>query len=551
VISEVNFKIENNRVQDRMEESIFRFFLVASICVTLCCRCCAQLSPLPTQAGGISTVEIGESENLVVWKTDIAEKCSEIIVTKDHVIFFGHSLLSDDSVGAEKRDVITVGAVDRRNGKILWTYYSARDANWRADLPQTPLRTFADVTNDRVLFLSNDSSLVCLDLSGLSDGDHGQVDEHAEWSNQNADTIWKTNLADKLDVSRTELSDTACRVGGVIVHKQTCYAVTGHGRHFEQIPSAPSFVAVDMETGKIIWSEIIKDFKQLTGNYAGPTLISREDGPPLVVFPSADGILRAYDTENLEQVWTVDCAIYDRDENQLKDGSLHRRYFFAPPTISNELMVVTRSESLKNLSNQNYILAFQLHGKEAPTLKWKWDAPSFAGTFAPIATRDKTIVVKDVSGSLFVIWGDSSPQFWCWKSPDKQAKSLFANALIHDHQAFLPSESGLAVVSIAKTDVAPYLLSVDGRSVNVTPKIDGDHLYAVFENALYCIALSKLHEIEKKNEDFCILAIVKEGSAIQPITDLFLKEGLTFYISGSRITTVAVHVNDAKKQESC
>ena len=108
---------------------------------------------------------------------------------------------------------------------------------------------------------------------------------------------------------------------GVFPHNMACsspnidgnlvYVVTGNGVNESHIvlpaPHAPSFLAVNKMTGKVVWKKVGPGNKILHGQWSSPT-IGAIGGVKQVVFPGGDGRLYAYEPETRsKELWNFQC----------------------------------------------------------------------------------------------------------------------------------------------------------------------------------------------------------------------------------------------------
>lgn len=517
---------------------IAQYFCTVAACGCLlsfmaCCVCHAQEEPAVFYYEKIPRIQLEENESLVEWNVDLGGQCSDIFVTDNHVIYFGHASLPGTGQNDERRDAITVGGIDRTSGNILWKYNSLRNKNWQTDLPETALRTYPAMTDDRMVFLSNDSKLVCLDLAGLSDGDDGQTENGAETLHENVDIVWQIDLTKQFNTSRSELTDTACRVGGVVIDQQTCFVVTGHGRHFDAVEDAAAFVAVDLNTGKIKWSKTIPGLPQRSGHYAAPVILARTGKNSLVIFPGADGILYAYDSSSMQLVWEIDCQTSEPKDAGDREPADHH-FFFAPPLIVGNKIVVYRNRSLENIVADGQVMCFEIKDNGNPTLKWKWNSPEFTGSFSPLQLHGETAIVKDISGALMAIDIESGQRKWQWKARGIESVSLFASPSFTKHRVVIATDWGVRIGRLPDDSIGPCRVTLQGLPVLSQPKIDGDQMFGVFGQQLYNISLSKLNAEFKEYEDPFFLGTIVDEAIVADIMKVLDEAGVKYQMAGSR-----------------
>ena len=78
------------------------------------------------------------------------------------------------------------------------------------------------------------------------------------------------------------------------------------GHFHNPSPFAPSFVAVNKNTGEVVWEDASPGENILHGQWANPAY-GVIDGKPQVIFPGGDGWLYSFEPESGELIWKFDC----------------------------------------------------------------------------------------------------------------------------------------------------------------------------------------------------------------------------------------------------
>ena len=126
-------------------------------------------------------------------------------------------------------------------------------------------------------------------------------------------------------------------------------------------PQAPSFLAVDKNTGKVLWQDNVPSqrssgpraswrpvaIKELVntglllmhGQWSNP-VYAEVNGKPQIIFPGGDGWIRGFDPANGKLIWKFDCNPKDavlrpgrqghaqrlrRHAGRLREQAVHRR----------------------------------------------------------------------------------------------------------------------------------------------------------------------------------------------------------------------------------
>lgn len=122
--------------------------------------------------------------------------------------------------------------------------------------------------------------------------DGSQPDKH------DADVVWSLNMMEKFG-SRQHNNSTCC----VTVWKKALFVCTGNGVAEDHVtipaPEAPSFVALDKETGQVLWTSNLPGKNIHHGNWSSPA-VGVLGGVPQVIFNGGDGWTYSFHAEEWE-----------------------------------------------------------------------------------------------------------------------------------------------------------------------------------------------------------------------------------------------------------
>jgi len=191
------------------------------------------------------------------------------------------------------------------DGKFLWQAVHDKLPSGRVnDWPEQGICSSPCVEGNRVYYVSNRCELVCADAEGFADGNQGAQDEKYKDATD-ADFIWRLDMMEELGVFPHNLAVCSPLVVGDIV-----FVVTGNGHDesHENIPApqAPSFLAVDKHTGKVLWESNLPGERILHGQWSNPAY-AEINGQPQVIFPGGDGWLYAFEPKSGKLLWKFDC----------------------------------------------------------------------------------------------------------------------------------------------------------------------------------------------------------------------------------------------------
>ena len=144
-----------------------------------------------------------------------------------------------------------------------------------------------------------------------------------------ADFLWEYDMIKELNVFPHNMSACSPLIVGDII-----FIVTANGVDETHInipaPEAPSFIALDKKSGKLLWKSNIPGSNIMHGQWSNPVL--REiNGVKQVIFPGGDGWLYSFTPEKGELIWKFDCnpknAVYETG------GTGTRNDFIGTPVV--------------------------------------------------------------------------------------------------------------------------------------------------------------------------------------------------------------------------
>lgn len=290
----------------------------------------------------INTIDKGVADKFdpegdqLLWKASLGSRAYGGPVIAGGKIFVG----TNNEQPRNKRDVDKNGQpIDRgilmcfeeKTGKFLWqAVHDKLPSGLVHDWPKEGICSTPLVEGDRVYYVSNRCTVVCADVEGFANGNQGiQTEKYKDPTD--ADIIWEYDMMKELNVFPHNMSACSPLIVGDIL-----YIVTANGVDEGHInipsPEAPSFIALDKKTGKLLWKSAAPGKNIMHGQWSNP-VYAEIDGVRQVIFPGGDGWLRSYVPETGEELWRFDCnpkdAVYELG------GTGTRNDFIGTPVVAN------------------------------------------------------------------------------------------------------------------------------------------------------------------------------------------------------------------------
>ncbi len=223
-----------------------------------------------------------------------------------------------------------------REGRFGWQLSREKLAAGRAvDYPEQGICSVPMVEGKRLWIVTNRCEVVCLDTEGFYDRENnGPYTSEPNTNRDEADIVWIFDMIKELGVTPHNMS--ACSVtsaGDLLLVNTSNGADEQHKR--VPAPTAPSFIALNKHTGKLVWADNSPGENILDGQWSSPAAAVL-GGVPQAIFPGGDGWVYSFRAEPAsagkpELLWKFDCN--PKASVWKGDGSGDRSNIIATPVV--------------------------------------------------------------------------------------------------------------------------------------------------------------------------------------------------------------------------
>ena len=194
---------------------------------------------------------------------------------------------------------------DLETGEFLWQHSSEKLASGRAhDWPLQGICCAPLVEGERLWFVTSRGEVRCLDTEGFYDKENdgpftkeeeGIRDKTSEPYNleHEADVVWSYDMMSELGISQHNMCSCSVTAAGGILFVNTSNGIDAEHEYIPA-PNAPSFLAMDKDTGKVLWTDNSPGLNILHGQWSSPTY-AELGGQPQVIFAGGDGWVYSFD----------------------------------------------------------------------------------------------------------------------------------------------------------------------------------------------------------------------------------------------------------------
>lgn len=340
------------------------------------------------------------------------------------------------------------------------------------------------VDDDFAYYISNRGELVCLDLTAF------------EPKAKNSKVSWSLDFITKLNVFTRSASDVRNPLSSPIVFGDRVFAITGNGTRggfaatalpkgvpFVPKPSAPSFVAVEIKTGKVAWSSAAPGKNLQYGQWASPAQAQVGDMHQ-ILFPGGDGHLYGFESGSGEMMWKVDCN--PKDATRWGDDTVGTRTsFMAAPVVRSGVAFVPAAIDLERADVPRPIYAVEFTSKKnAAAIKWRFHDETFGGSFGSVALGNDCLYALGGNGDFVCL--DSKTGKAQWRSDLGADAKWFGSPVISGGVVYAAAGRKLILFQDGAKRVIVGNYEFDDLVVG-SPAIAGEYVIVATKKSLYAL----------------------------------------------------------------
>ncbi len=478
----------------------------------------------------------------VRWSAQLGSSTYNTPVIADSKVFIG----TNNQAGYIKEhppkvDLSCLLCFDERSGKFLWQYSIEKLKHENSkltkrvfDWPMLGLCSVAMVESKRLWVVTTRCEVVCLDTDGFRDKENdGPFKDEKLKSEKDADVIWKYSMLDLLGIHPHNLSNCSVTCAGDVLLVGTSNGVDeAHSKI--PAPHAPSFIALDRNTGKLLWKSKLPGENILHGQWSSPAY-GVIDGVPQVIFAGGDGWLYAFDWRDLRGgetnlLWWFDCN--PKQSKWELGGRGTRNNILSTPVIYDGLVYLAIGQNIEHGEGDGLLwcidptkrgdisaeLVFNEQDPKTPIphkrfqacevdkgdyvrpnpnsgVVWKYDKSDQNGdgklefeetmhrSVSTPTIKNGLLVIPDTSGLVHCVDAKTGRVYWV----HDQLAGCYGSPLIVDGKIYLGDEDG--DVSILKLSKKLKLMD----EIAMDYSISGSLVFA--GNSLYIPTQKRLHSI--------------------------------------------------------
>jgi outer membrane protein assembly factor BamB len=365
------------------------------------------------------------------------------------------------------------------DGKFLWQAVSDKLESGAAnDWPSQGVCSSPLADGDRLYYVTNRGELVCLDTEGfLDDENDGPYQGETLKSPIDADVIWKLDMMKELGVVQHNMANSSPALSGDLVFVETSNGIDeNHTR--VPAPQAPSFIAVNRKTGKVVWKDNSPGHRIANGQWSSPAL-GLVNGTLQAFFPGGDGWLYGFNALTGEQVWKFDLNPKEAVSPKTRNDGI------ATPVFHGNRIYLGIGQDPEQGEGPGHMYCIDPSGKGDITGTGRiWHYEKIRRTISTAAVADGLVFIADFSGFLHCLDAQTGKPYW---SHDMLA-AVWGSPLVAGDKVYLGDEDGDVTVLQAGKELKVVAENSMGSSIYSTAVPANGTLYIMNRSELYALA---------------------------------------------------------------
>ncbi len=364
------------------------------------------------------------------------------------------------------------------DGKFLWQAVSDKLETGAAnDWPSQGVCSSPLVDGDRVYYVTNRGELVCLDAEGFLDGENdGPFEGEKLKSPLDADVVWSLDMMKELGVRQHNMANSSPAMHGDLIFIETS---NGNDENHAQVPApqAPSFIAVNKKTGKLVWKDSSPGDKIMNGQWSSPAL-GLVNGSMQAFFPGGNGWLYGFDALTGAPLWKFDLNPKDAVSPKSRNDGI------ATPVFQENRIFLATGQDPEQGEGIGHMYCIDPSGKGDITDTGRvWHYEKIRRTISTAAVADGLVFIADFSGFLHCLDAQTGKPFWV----HDMLAAVWGSPLVAGGKVYLGDEDGDVAVLQAGKELKVLAENSMGASVYSTPVPANGALFIMNRSELYAL----------------------------------------------------------------
>ena len=425
---------------------------------------------------GIPTSWDVKTKRNVKWVASLGSQAYGNTVVAGGQVYVGtnNEGLRDPAIKGDKGILM---AFRESDGEFLWQAVSDKLASGRVnDWPYQGVCSSPIVEGNKLYYVTNRAELVALDTKGFTDGKNDGVTDEKLKGPKDADVLWKFDMMEEVGSQPHNMANSSPVIYGDLIFVSTS---NGQDESHVNIPSpkAPALIAVNKNTGKLVWEDNSVFDKILHGQWSSPTVAKIGDIVQ-VIHGQGDGWIRGYDALSGKKLWEFDCnpkdSVWPKTRNEL----------ISTPVVYDGKVYISNGQDPEHGEGVGHMYCIDPTKRgDITTTGVIWHYDKIRRSISTPAIKDGLVYQADFSGFLHCLDAKTGQVYW---THDLFA-AVWGSPVLIDGKIYIGDEDG-DVAILQEGKVKKVIAEINmGSSVYSTPVPANGTLYIINRNQLYAI----------------------------------------------------------------
>ena len=353
------------------------------------------------------------------------------------------------------------------DGKFLWQHTNEKLPSGRAnDWPYQGVCSSPLVEGDRLYYVSNRCELVCLDTHGDGSG--------------NPKVIWKFDMMEEVGSQPHNMSNSSPVSYGDLIFVGTA---NGQDESHVHIPSprAPSMIAVNKNTGKLVWEVNNVGERILHGQWSSPA-VGKVGDVWQVLVGEGDGWIRSYEVLTGKKLWEFDLnpkdSVWPKTRNEV----------IATPVIWENKVFIANGQDPEHGEGVGHLYSIDATKRGDITETGRlWHYDKIRRSISTGAVYNGLLFYSDFSGFVHCLDESTGKPYWT----HDLLSAVWGSPMVIDGKVYLGDEDGDVVVLEASKEKKLIAQMNMGSSVYATVVPANGTLFVMNRNQLWALSENK------------------------------------------------------------
>lgn len=365
------------------------------------------------------------------------------------------------------------------DGEFLWQQTNEKLPAGRVnDWPFQGVCSSPLVEGEKLYYVTNRCELMCLDTKGFRDDENdGPYKDEKLTGKFDPDVIWKFDMMEEVGSQPHNMSNSS-----PVAYGDLLYICTSNGQDESHVnipsPKAPSLIAVNKNTGKLVWEDNSVQDRILHGQWSSPT-VGKIGDTVQVIHGQGDGWVRGYEAMTGKKLWEFDTnpkdSVWPKTRNEL----------ISTPVVWEGKVYVANGQDPEHGEGVGHLYCIDptKRGDITKTgLVWQYD--KIRRSISTAAIVDGLVYYADFSGFLHCLDAKTGQAYWV----HDMFAAVWGSPLVADGKVYLGDEDGdIAILQAGKTKKVIAEINM-GSSIYSTPVPANGAMFLMNRNQLISIS---------------------------------------------------------------